>query len=84
MLEMEDRDDEEYNALLKSSPHANFKKNAYFFNNERYSASKHPIDHEESEEEQEEEIESEPEKNHLSEALRDLKQERVKKSKLLT
>jgi len=30
---MEDHQDPEYNALLKSSPHANLKKNAYFFNN---------------------------------------------------
>ena len=33
VLEMEEHDDEHYNALLKSSPHANLKKNAYFFNN---------------------------------------------------
>lgn len=33
VLEMEEHNDEDYNALLKSSPHANLKKNAYFFNN---------------------------------------------------
>lgn len=33
MLEMEEHNDQHYNALLKSSPHANLKKNAYFFKN---------------------------------------------------
>lgn len=52
-LEMEEHDDEEYNALLKSSPHANLKKNAYFFNNERYSGTKQPVQEEEPSEEEE-------------------------------
>lgn len=53
-LEMEEHDDEEYNALLKSSPHANLKKNAYFFNNERYSGTKQPVQEEKPSDEEEE------------------------------
>lgn len=33
MLEMQEHEDQHYNALLKSSPHANLNKNAYFFKN---------------------------------------------------
>lgn len=33
MLEMDEHDEQEYNSLLKSSPHANLKKNAFFFSN---------------------------------------------------
>lgn len=42
MLEMEEHHDPEYNELLKSHPRANLKKNAYFFNNERYSTTQQP------------------------------------------
>jgi hypothetical protein len=40
ILQMEEHKDAEYNGLLKSSPHANLKKNAHFFNDPRYSGAK--------------------------------------------
>lgn len=82
-LQMEDHEDREYHELLKSTtPHANTKKNAYFFNNERYRGTKEVEDDAEPEEEKESEEIEEP--NQIANALKSFREERKKESKLLT
>ncbi len=81
MLQMQQHEDREYNALLKSNPNANITKNAYFFKNQRYAATKEPVV-EKNEEQSEQDDQPGPE-NYVAKALKDLKQERINKSKLL-
>lgn len=81
MLQMQQHDDREYNALLKSNPNANVTKNAYFFKNQRYAATKEPVT--QKNEEVEEEEQSAEAENYVAKALKNLKQERINKSKLL-
>ncbi len=78
---MQQHDDREYNALLKSNPNANIAKNAYFFKNQRYAATKEPVV--EKNEEVEVQEESAEAQNYMAKALKNLKQERINKSKLL-
>ena len=81
MLQMQQHDDREYNALLKSNPNANITKNAYFFKNQRYAATKEPVVQKNEEAEVQEE--SAEAQNYVAKALKNLKQERINKSKLL-
>lgn len=91
ILQMEEHNDAEYNGLLKSSPHANLKKNAHFFSDPRYSGAKaHQVQQEQQEQHQEQQVdpeddqeEPEDEQNQIRQALLSLKSERKKKVQLL-
>jgi hypothetical protein len=82
-MEMGEHEDPEYHALLKSSaPHANKRKNAYFFEHDKYKGSKQqPEEEEVMEDESEEESEDQ---NQIAGVIKTIRQERKKESKLLT
>ena len=55
VLDVEQQEDEQYEALLKSSTHANIKKNIHFFTHQRYQGTNDPANLPQASEENDEE-----------------------------